>query len=102
MLTLEDCLALCELSEDEVRAIAAHQHVPEIAAAELGAYLVRMPDGELAIKAMIRDDLRAAAAAGDRMRSLALKHVLREFILRHPRCEARHRAALRDAERRTA
>jgi len=36
MLTREDCLALCELSEDEVAAIAEHEHVPEIVAMEMG------------------------------------------------------------------
>ena len=102
VLTLEDCLALCELSEDEVLAIAEHEHVPELAAAELGNYLVRAPDGELAIKAMIRDDIAAARAQGDRPHELALKLVLRNFVLQHPRCEARHRAALHSTERRVA
>ena len=100
MLTFEDCLALCELTEDEVCAIAEHENIPEIAAVELGHYLVRSPDGELAIKGMMREDIEAAGAAGDRMRALALKLVLRDFILRHPRCEARHRAALHIPERR--
>ena len=49
MLSLEDCLALCDLSEAEVLAIAHHERIPEIAAAELGHYLVRTPAGELRI-----------------------------------------------------
>jgi hypothetical protein len=102
VLTLEDCLALCELSEEEVLAIAEHEHIPGLAAAELGNYLVRTPAGELAIKAMIRDDIAAAAAKGDRTRALALRLLLRNFVLQHPRCEARHRAALHSPERRTA
>jgi hypothetical protein len=102
VLTLEDCLALCELSEEEVLAIAEHEHIPGLAAAELGNYLVRTPAGELAIKAMIRDDIAAAAAKGDRTRELALRLLLRNFVLQHPRCEARHRAALHSPERRTA
>jgi hypothetical protein len=40
MLSLQDCIALCELSKDEVLAIAHHERLPEIAAAELGNYLV--------------------------------------------------------------
>jgi hypothetical protein len=102
VLTLEDCLALCELTEDEVLAIAGHERIPELAATELGHYLVRTPEGELAIKEMIRADIAAALAAGDRMRALALKLVLRDFIVKHPRCEARHRAALRGLERRSS
>jgi hypothetical protein len=38
MITLEDCIALCGLSEQEVQAIAEHEHIPEIAAAAMGRY----------------------------------------------------------------
>ena len=100
-LTLEDCIALCGLSEDEVLAVAEHEHIPEIAAAELGNYLARTPEGELTLKAMIGDDIGAAAARGDRMHELALRLVLRNFVLEHPRCEARHRVALHVPERRS-
>jgi hypothetical protein len=94
VLSLEDCLALCELSEDEVLAIAHHEHIPEIAAVELGNYLVHTPEGEMRIKAIIRDDLAEARAAGDRMRELGLKLMLRNFVLQHPRCEERHKERL--------
>jgi hypothetical protein len=90
MLSLEDCLALCELNEDEVLAIAHHEHIPEIAAAELGNYLVHTPEGERRIKSIIRDDIVEARAAGDRSRELALKLVLRNFVEQHPRCDERH------------
>ena len=55
MLSLEDCLALCELSEEEVLAIAHHERIPEIVAAELGHYLARTPQGELALQSMLRE-----------------------------------------------
>ena len=102
MLRLEDCLALCDLTEEEVLAIAEHEHIPEIAAAELGSYLVHQKDGEPCIRAMIVDDLAAAAARGDRDRELALKLVLRNFILQHPGCEQRHRRQLHVPERRVS
>jgi hypothetical protein len=87
MLSLQDCLALCELTEDEVLAIAHHERIPEIAAAELGHYLVRTPEGEKRIKSIIRDDIAEARTVGDRTRELALKLVLRDFVLQHPGCE---------------
>jgi len=90
MLSLQDCIALCELSEGEVLAIAHHERLPEIAAAELGNYLVRTPGGEMRIKSIIRDDIAEAHACGDRGRELALKLVLREFVLQHPACDERH------------
>ena len=32
MLTLEDCIGLSELDEEEILAIAEHEHIPEMAA----------------------------------------------------------------------
>ena len=90
MLSLEDCLALCELTEDEVLAIAHHEHIPEIAAAELGNYLVHTPEGERRITSIIRDDIAEARAVGDRTRELTLKLVLRNFVQHHPGCDDRH------------
>lgn len=101
-LTFQDCIGLCDLSEAEVQAIAEHEHIPAIAAVELGDYLVKSPQGEQRVKAMIREDIAAAAASGDRLRALALKSILRDYILKHPCCEARHRAALFARERRVA
>lgn len=100
MLSLEDCLALCELSEDEVLAIAHHEHLPEIAAAEFGNYLCHTPEGEMRIKSIIRDDIEEARAGGDRRRELALKMMLRNFILQHPGCEERHARQISAVERR--
>ena len=102
MLTLNDCISLCGLAAEEVRAIAEHEHIPEIAAAELGSYLVTAPDGELCIKAMIRDDIAHARATGHWEREMALKLVLRNFILQHPRCDERVRRELHLPERRLA
>jgi len=100
MLTLEDCIALCDLSEDEVLAIAEHEHIPEIAAAEMAAYLMHCPDGELCIKGMMREDIARAVENGNRVRELTLKALLRNFILQHPRCEERQRQLLGVPERR--
>jgi hypothetical protein len=100
MIRLEDCIELCGLTEEEVLAIAQHEHLPEIVAAELGNYLVSSPEGELCVKSMIRDDIAQAASAGDRARTLALKLVLRRFIVQHPRCDARHLTQIRYPDRR--
>jgi hypothetical protein len=61
---------------------------------QLGSYLVHAPDGELRIKAIIRDDIAQAQRRGDRAHALALKLVLRNFVLAHPRCDERHRRRL--------
>ncbi|MBI4183339.1 MAG: hypothetical protein HY521_05015 [Proteobacteria bacterium] len=88
MLTLKDCIGLCDLSEEEILAIADHEHLPEIVATELGNYLIHSPEGVPTIKAMIVDDIRAAEARGDVKRSLELKMVLRHFVQTHRELEA--------------
>jgi hypothetical protein len=50
MLSFEDCVALSSLTEDEIAAIAEHEHLPMIVAVELGNYLVQTPDGSGYIK----------------------------------------------------
>jgi hypothetical protein len=80
MLTLEDCIALSDLTLEEIDAIAEHEHLPEIIAAELGCYLVHCPDGRQAIRSMIRDDIEAARSRRDLRHSAALDLVLRQFI----------------------
>ena len=83
MLTFEDCLAVCELTEDEIDAIAEHEHVPEMLAVEIGSYIVHGPDGELRIKRMILDDIQAAQNRGNLAHAAHLKQTLRHFIETH-------------------
>lgn len=80
LLTLEDCLGLCDLNREEIDAIAEHEHLPEVIAAELGNYLVHTASGQRAIKDIIRDDILAAQGRGDFRYSAKLKLVLRHFI----------------------
>ena len=73
MLTFEDCLALCELTEEEVDAIAEHEQISETVAVELGSYLIHGPDGQLLIQRMIIDDIQAARRRGDLAHAAHLK-----------------------------
>jgi hypothetical protein len=84
MITFEDCLGLCELTEDEVAAIAEHEHIPATAALELGNYLLHAPGGCVRISEMIRDDIAAAAGRGDAKHTAKLKMALKYFMLMHP------------------
>ena len=87
MLTFEDCMALCGLSEDEIAAIAEHEHIPEMAALELGDYLVQTEEGELLIKEMIVDDIAHSRANGNIKHAEVLESVLRHFVLTHPKVQ---------------
>jgi hypothetical protein len=83
MLTFEDCLAFCALREEEIDAIAEHEHLGETVALELGSCLVEGPDGQLLIQRMIVDDIVAAQKRGDFAHAAQLKQTLRRFIEAH-------------------
>ena len=84
MLTFEDCLALCDLTEEEIAAIAQHEHIPEIIAVELGAYLIHTENGERLINAMILDDIAEYRRKGDSKGAERLELVLKHFVATHP------------------
>ena len=89
MISLEDCIAMSGLNEKEVMAIAEHEHVPEIAAAAMGRYLLKKPDGAEQIRDMIRDDIHAALGRGDKEHASELLMVLRHFLATHPEARAK-------------
>ena len=57
-------MAFCGLTEDEIDAIAEHEQVPEIVAAEIGAELLKTSKGIFEIKGFILDNLEKAKLAG--------------------------------------
>ena len=83
MLTLQDCIELSDLSEDEILAIAEHEHIPEMAAVEMGCYLCHTPSGEKRIRRMIIDDIRHAREKGDSAHAAMLKTVLQHYVAEH-------------------
>jgi hypothetical protein len=84
MITLEDCIAFCGLTEEEVLAIAEHEHLPEIGSTALAAYLLSQERGSEMVRDMIVDDIRQAQLHCDRTHVLTLLHVLHHFLRSHP------------------
>jgi hypothetical protein len=84
MITLEDCIGLCGLTEEEVLAIAEHEHLPEVAATALAQYLLSHEHGSEKVRDMIIDDFRQAQRSGDKKHVLTLLHVLHHFLKTHP------------------
>ena len=91
MLTFEDCLGLCELDEDEIMAIAEHEHVPEIVALEMAQYLIQLPDGTVTIKRMILEDIQHARENNNLAHAELLQSALKHFIATHPEFDAYRR-----------
>ena len=91
MITLEDCIGLCGLTEEEVLAIAEHEHLPEIAATALAEYLLSQEQGSKKILEMIVDDIRQAQfIRGDKAHVVTLLHVLHHFLKTHPEARPSH------------
>ena len=85
MITLEDCIGFCDLTEEEVLAIAEHEHLPEIAAAALAQVLLSQKHGSERVRNMIIDDIRQAQITdGSEGKVLMLLHVLHHFLKAHP------------------
>lgn len=83
MISLEDCIALCGLTEAEVAAIAEHEHVPEVAAAILGQYLLHQKHGAERVRDMLVDDIRIALRENHKAHAAELLGALRHFMSDH-------------------
>jgi hypothetical protein len=82
-LSIQDCIDMSDLTEEEILAIAEHENLPEMLAVELGSYLVHAPNGEKRIKRMIQDDIRLAQEKGDYRHAAVLKGVLKHYLEHH-------------------
>ena len=89
MLSVQECLDYCELSEKEIAAIAEHEKIPEVLAAELGECLLKSDVGTWLIKRYIADDLDRAEDLGDPRRVAELRAVLEQFADKHPTYDLR-------------
>jgi DNA repair protein RadC len=84
MISLEDMIGMSGLSEEEILAIAEHEHMPPSVASNLGAYLASSHQGLGRVRDMIFEDIRAAQASGNVTHERELLHVLHHFLRLHP------------------
>lgn len=91
MISLEDCIAFCGLTEEEVLAIAEHEHLPEIDAAAFAQCLLSQEHGSEKVRDMIVDDIRQAQFDGNKEHVLSLLHALHHFLKTHPEARSSRR-----------
>ncbi len=84
MISKDDILDMCDLDRDEIEAIAEHEHIPDVAAAALGDYLVHQAHGAETVRDMIVDDIRSAIDRRDGAHATTLYMALRHFLTEHP------------------
>jgi len=88
MISVEDCIGMCGLAQDEVAAIAEHEHIPEIAAAALASYLLKESGGGERIRTMIIEDIHKALDEGRIRHAAELFMALRHFLEEYPQARA--------------
>ncbi len=84
MLSLEECIGLSGLTDDEVAIIAEHEHVPPIVAAELGSGLLISSKGLYRLHMLFRDCLDEAARKGRRDQEKRIGQVYARFRSQYP------------------
>jgi hypothetical protein len=84
MLTFNDCLGFCEVTEEEIAAISEHEHCADIVAAEIGYSLLQSEQGVRQLKRFILDDIEHARACGRVAKSVQLEELYRHFDAIHP------------------
>ena len=64
MLSMQDVLDYCDLDRGEIDAVAEHEHLPTMLAAELGESLLSTPQGVFRLHAMIIENMQEALEVG--------------------------------------
>lgn len=84
MINANDILDMTCLTRDEISAIAEHEHISDVEAAELGEYMMHIHHGAQAVQSMICDDIREALHKDDVSHARALYKALGHFMADHP------------------
>ena len=79
MLSLQECMDMSDLGEDEIELIVAHENVPQIVAAGIGNDLLRTSRGTHRLRQIILEALELAAASGNLDRERRLRVALARF-----------------------
>jgi hypothetical protein len=84
MISLDECIGMSGLQEDEIAVVAEHEHVPLMIAAELAQTLLETPKGLYRLHAMFQDRLAVLAAGRDRTKERQLATLYAQFLVRYP------------------
>lgn len=84
MLTLEECFGFCELDPVLLEALAHHQHVPTIVAAELATTWLQTPRGVYQLHSALLEEIESAWNSGSTQAAKSLDRVYSGFRREHP------------------
>ncbi|MGY6697287.1 MAG: hypothetical protein ACXIUW_14850 [Roseinatronobacter sp.] len=84
MISENDILDMTCLTRAQIAAIALHEHIDEVSAAERGEYMMHLHHGPQHVQQMICEDIAAALHQDDLEQARALYKTLKEFLAEHP------------------
>lgn len=84
MLTIQDCLDYCDLTDDEVDLFAEHEHIPREIASPLVCSLVQTDEGVELVCACLSDLVQNAMLSGELAQAQRVLHIYAEFRSSHP------------------
>jgi hypothetical protein len=84
MLALRDCIDMCDLTEQEVAAIAEEENLPPIVAVLVGCNLLRSRDGLEHMRWLLRNRAERAVDRGDHASAAIHVRTYEDFRRRCP------------------
>ncbi len=84
MLSLRDFIDMCDLTDEEVAAIADEENLPPIVAAQVGSMLLRSEGGVAHLRGLLMNRAERAARRGDLETAAHRRRAYEEFRARCP------------------
>jgi hypothetical protein len=84
VISIVDICGLCGLDQEQIDAIGEHEHLPDVAAAALAAYLLHMEHGLERVRDMIVDDIKIALVQKRKGHAAELLMALRHLYEKNP------------------
>ena len=84
MLSIQDVIDYCDLERGEIEAIAEHEHVPVVVAAELSEQLLCTPEGVYRLHSMIIENMEHALECGEYQHVKDLSETYAHLQRTHP------------------
>ena len=88
MISVVDICGMCGLDLEQIEAIGEHEHLPDVAAAALAAYLLHHNHGLEQIRDMIVDDINRALVDNQTAHAAELLMALRHLYEQNPSLRA--------------
>jgi len=84
MLSIQDVIDYCDLERGEIEAVAEHEHIPVVVAAEMSDELLSTPEGVVRLHSMIVENMEHALEAGEYQHVKDLAETYEHLQRTHP------------------